>query len=164
MPHTPHNPPARLLNKYKGKTPHLPVAKYWAMCEWFDETVGELVDYLDEKKLAENTIVLYVTDNGWINRTDRSAYALRSKRSQYEGGVRTPIMIRWPGHVTPRRDEMHLASSIDLVPTVLAATGLEKTGAMQGVNLLDADAVAKRKAIFGEILEHDIQHMTDPVA
>ncbi|HJN11944.1 MAG: sulfatase [Pirellulaceae bacterium] len=164
LPHTPHNPPARLLNKYKGKTPHLPVAKYWAMCEWFDETVGELVDYLDEKKLAENTIVLYVTDNGWINRTDRSAYALRSKRSQYEGGVRTPIMIRWPGHVTPRRDEMHLASSIDLVPTVLAATGLEKTGAMQGVNLLDADAVAKRKAIFGEILEHDIQHMTDPVA
>jgi uncharacterized sulfatase len=164
LPHTPHNPPARLLNKYKNKTPHLPIAKYWAMCEWFDETVGELVDYLDEKNIADNTIVMYVTDNGWINRTDRSAYAERSKRSQYEGGVRTPIMIRWPGHVTPRMDKTHLANSIDLVPTILAAVGLEKTDAMQGINLLDADAVAKRTAIFGEILEHDIQHMTDPVA
>lgn len=164
LPHTPHNPPARLLDKYKDKTPHLPVAKYYAMCEWFDETVGELVDYLDEKKLADNTIVLYVTDNGWINRTDASAYAPRSKRSQYEGGTRTPIMIRWPGHATPRMDETHLASSIDLVPTVLAATGLAKTPAMQGINLLDAEAVAARTAIFGEILEHDIQDMTDPVA
>ncbi len=164
LPHTPHNPPARLLNKYKNKTRHVPIAKYWAMCEWFDETVGELIDYLDEKKLADNTIVMYVTDNGWINRIDRSAYAERSKRSQYEGGVRTPIMIRWPGHVTPRMDTTHLANSIDLVPTVLAAVGLKKTDAMQGINLLDADAVAKRTAIFGEILEHDIQHMTDPVA
>lgn len=164
LPHTPHNPPARLLNKYKSKTPHVPIAKYWAMCEWFDETVGELVDYLDKKKISDNTIVLYATDNGWINRTDRSAYAERSKRSQYEGGVRTPIMIRWPGHVTPKMDETHLANSIDLVPTVLAAVGLKKTDAMQGINLLDADAVDRRKAIFGEILEHDIQHMTDPVA
>lgn len=164
LPHTPHNPPARLLAKYKDKTPHLPVAKYYAMCEWFDESVGELVDYLAKKKLAENTIVMYVTDNGWINLTDRSAYAPRSKRSQYEGGIRTPIMIRWPGHVTPRMDETHLVSSIDLVPTVLAATGLETTDAMQGINLLDAEAVEQRSAIFGEILEHDIQHMTDPVA
>jgi uncharacterized sulfatase len=164
LPHTPHNPPARLLKKYRDKTPHLPLAKYWAMCEWFDETVGDLLGHLDEKGLAENTIVLFVIDNGWINRTDRSAYALRSKRSQYEGGVRTPIMVRWPGHVKPKMDTTHLANSIDLVPTVLAAAGLKPTKEMQGINLLDASAVANRDAIFGEILEHDIQHMTDPVA
>ncbi len=164
LPHTPHNPPQRLLDKYKTKTPNLPVAKYYAMCEWFDETVGELIDYLDEKQVADNTIVMYVTDNGWINRTDASAYAPRSKRSQYEGGVRTPIMVRWPGHVQPRLDETHLASSIDLVPTVLAAVGLKKTDAMDGIDLLDSQAVSQRNAIFGEILEHDIQHMTDPVA
>jgi uncharacterized sulfatase len=152
------------LNKYKNKTPHLPVAKYYAMCEWFDETVGELLDYLDKKQLSENTLVMYVTDNGWINQTSTSRYAPRSKRSQYEGGVRTPIMIRWPGHVKPRMDDTHLASSIDLVPTALAATGMKKTDAMQGIDLLDAEAVRKRTAIFGEILEHDIQHMTDPVA
>jgi arylsulfatase A-like enzyme len=163
LPHTPHNPPQRLLDKYKAKTKSLPMAKYWAMCEWFDETVGDLVGYIDDKKLAENTIVLYVTDNGWINLENRSAYAPRSKRSQYEGGIRTPIMVRWKGKVAPKMDETNLANSIDLVPTILKAAGLEPTKDMQGIDLLDAKAVADRKRTFGEILEHDIQHMTDPV-
>ena len=164
LPHTPHTPPARLLETYRTQTPHLPIAKYWAMCQWFDETVGQLLDYLEEKQLAEKTIVLYVTDNGWINQTGRSAYAPRSKRSPYEGGVRTPIMVHWPGKVEPRFDETHLASSIDLAPTILAAAGLEPTSEMQGINLLDAAAVHRRTAIHGEILEHDIQDMSDPVA
>ena len=164
LPHTPHNPPERLLNKYKDKTPHLPIAKYWAMCEWFDETCGELLGYLDEKKISDDTIVLYVTDNGWINDETASRYAPRSKRSQYDGGIRTPIMVRWTGRVEPRMDKTHLASSIDLVPTVLAATGIEIPENLSGINLLNRRAVARRQAIFGEILEHDIQHQTDPVA
>ena len=105
-----------------------------------------------------------MTDNGWINQTGRSAYAPRSKRSQYEGGIRTPIMVRWKGHVEPKMDRDRLVSSIDFVPTMLAAAGLEPTKEMQGVNLLDDKAVSARKQIFGEILEHDIQHMSDPVA
>lgn len=166
LPHTPHNPPERLLEKYRKKTPHLPVAKYWAMCEWFDETCGELIDFIDDKGLGKETMFLYVTDNGWINQEDASRYAPRSKRSQYEGGVRTPIMVRWTGTVKPKMDTTHLSSSIDLVPTILHAVGLEDqiTDQMQGVNLLDSRVVNNRKAIFGEILEHDIQHMTDPVA
>ncbi len=164
LPHTPHNPPARLLNKYKDKTPHLPIAKYWAMCEWFDETCGQLLDHLDKKNLGDDTIVLYVCDNGWINEENASRYAPRSKRSQYDGGTRTPIMIRWRNHVEPKMDTTHLASSIDLVPTALAAVGIDIPKDLPGINLLDSKAVADRKAIFGEILEHDIQHMTDPVA
>ena len=164
LPHTPHNPPERLLNKYKDKTPHLPIAKYWAMCEWFDETCGELLGYLDDKKIADNTIVLYVTDNGWINDEQASKYAPRSKRSQYEGGTRTPIMVRWTEKVQPKMDTTNLASSIDLVPTVLAATGIAIPENLSGINLLDEKAVEKRQAIFGEILEHDIVDMTDPIA
>jgi len=163
LPHTPHNPPERLLAKYRDKTPHLPLAKYWAMCEWFDETVGQLVDFVDEKGLGENTLVMYVTDNGWINDTKASRYAPRSKRSQYEGGTRTLIMLRWKGRVEPQMNKTHLASSIDFVPTILAAAGLKTTPEMQGINLLDEKTVAGRDHIFGEILEHDIQHMTDPV-
>ena len=64
LPHTPHNPPKRLLDKYAKKTESKFIARYWAMCEWFDETCGQLLDHLDEKKLADDTIVLYVTDNG----------------------------------------------------------------------------------------------------
>ncbi|WP_013629205.1 sulfatase family protein [Rubinisphaera brasiliensis] len=164
LPHTPHNPPERLLKKYRDRTPHLPVAKYWAMCEWFDETIGELVNFIDDSGLGEDTVFVYVTDNGWINQTDASRYAPRSKRSQYEGGVRTPIMVRWTGKVQPEMNEHNLASSIDIVPTVLSAVGLEDaiTPEMEGINLLDAKAVAAREAIYGEIFEHDIQHMTDP--
>ena len=162
LPHTPHNPPARLLDKYREKTDSLPIAKYWAMCEWFDETCGQLLDHLQKRKLQENTLVIYVTDNGWINQRNASRYAPKSKRSQYDGGTRTPIMLRWPGHVTPKLDKSSLASSIDIAPTVLRAVGLSANDSMQGVNLLDAKAVAQRDAIFGEILEHDIQHMTDP--
>lgn len=66
LPHTPHNPPKRLLDIYRKKTGALPIAKYREMCEWFDETCGDLHGYLDQKKLTENTILLYVTDNGWI--------------------------------------------------------------------------------------------------
>ena len=57
MPHQPHNPPERLLDHYRDKAPTEQVAKYWAMCEWFDETCGELLDFLDAKKLADNTLV-----------------------------------------------------------------------------------------------------------
>lgn len=94
MPHSPHNPPERLLKKYVGKTDSLHVAKYWAMCEWWDETVGELLAHLEEKKLAENTIVVYLADNGWLQLTDSPRFAPRSKRSPYEGGIRTPILVR----------------------------------------------------------------------
>ncbi|UUO08717.1 sulfatase [Blastopirellula sp. J2-11] len=164
LPHTPHTPPKRILAKYRDKTPSLPIAKYWAMCEWFDETCGQLLDFLEEEKVADNTIVIYVCDNGWINQEEASKYAPRSKRSQYDGGTRTPIMVRWPGHATPEINTTDLASSIDIVPTVLAAVGIEKLPEMAGLNLLDSQAVAARDAIYGEILEHDIRAMDDPVA
>jgi uncharacterized sulfatase len=73
LPHTPHNPPQRLLDKYKDKTPSLAIAKYWAMVEWFDESCGQLLDHLDQKGLANNTLVLYVADNGWITNPTRAS-------------------------------------------------------------------------------------------
>ena len=66
MPHEPHNPPQRFVDKYAKVAPTLKVAQYWGMCEWFDETVGQLLKYLDDQKLADNTIVIFIVDNGWI--------------------------------------------------------------------------------------------------
>jgi arylsulfatase A-like enzyme len=159
LPHTPHNPPQRLLEKYTTKTDSIHVAKYWAMCEWFDETCGELLDYLDKKDLAENTLVIYVTDNGWIQSANSGGYAPRSKRSPNEGGVRTPIMVRWPAEVTTSKiDKDTLVSSIDMVPTALAACGIEVPKDLPGVNLLPVcnGEELKRDTIFGEIFEHDV--------
>lgn len=166
LPHTPHNPPERILKKYAsqpGLTPS--VAKYYAMCEWFDETCGELLDYLDENKLSDNTLVLYVTDNGWIQQPNSGGYAPRSKRSPNEGGIRTPIMLRWPGHIQPGKSET-LVSSIDLAPTILAAAGAPAVKDLPGINLLPVAAGkdAEREALFGEILEHDVADIDNPQA
>lgn len=171
LPHTPHNPPARLLNKYKQADRPLPLARYYAMCEWFDETCGTLLEHLDRKGLSDNTLVVYVTDNGWIQRTKdtktpagwRTGFAPRSKQSPNEGGVRTPIMLRWPGRIKPQ-DFPTLASSIDLAPTILAACGLPPHPSMSGINLLDVcdGKPTPRNTIFGEVFAHDIVDIDNP--
>jgi len=131
--------------------------------EWFDETCGQLLAHLDEQGLAENTIVVYVTDNGWITNPETGRYAAKSKQSQYDGGLRTPIMVRWPGKVTPQKSP-HLASSLDLMPTLLAAVGLQPTPQMPGLNLLDEKAVAARKALYGECFTHNFVDMENPAS
>jgi uncharacterized sulfatase len=166
MPHTPHNPPERLLKKYDRADRSPFVAKYWAMCEWFDETCGELLAFLDSAGLAENTLVLFVTDNGWIQSTDSGAFAPKSKRSPYDGGLRTPILLRWPGKIKPRRDEETLVMSLDLVPTLLAACGIAPTKEMPGIDLLKicAGKPSPRKAIYGEVFTHDAVDIDRPAA
>ncbi len=157
LPHTPHNPPQRLLDKYRELAPTIQIARYWAMCEWFDETVGQLLDGLEERGLTEETLVVFVTDNGWIQRPNANGYAPRSKRTPYESGIRTPIMFRWPGTIEPRRDEETLISSIDLAPTILAACGLEIPENMQGLDVRPAmrGKDLPRETIFGEIFSHN---------
>jgi arylsulfatase A-like enzyme len=163
MPHQPHNPPDRLFKKYAAKTDSEFVAKYWAMCEWFDETVGEVLGHLDKQKLSENSVVFYLHDNGWIQEPKKNQFAAKSKRSPYDGGVRTPILVRWPGVVKPGKSDS-FAQSIDLVPTALIATGLKPTADMPGVNLLDAKATSARTAVYGEIFEHNAIDITRPAA
>jgi uncharacterized sulfatase len=170
LPHQPHNPPQRLLKKYavEGRDPDF--AKYYAMCEWFDETCGQLLDWLDQKKLGDNTLVVFVVDNGWIqlpagqpgSRVGRSSP--KSKLSPYDGGVRTPILLRWPGRIKPGRYE-DLVSSIDLAPTILAACGAAPPPGLPGLNLLDRAAggpALKRDAVFGAIFSHTASDIENP--
>ncbi|MCA9157239.1 MAG: sulfatase-like hydrolase/transferase [Planctomycetales bacterium] len=164
LPHAPHNPPEELLAHYRDLAPTESIAKYWAMCEWFDQTVGQLRTIVDERGRPDNTLIVYVCDNGWINLPDKSSYAPKSKRSQYDGGTRTPIMLHWPGHITASRDDVHLASSIDLVPSVMALLGMAPDDALPGIVLTDPAQVTGRDTLFGEIFEHDIQSMDDPLS
>ncbi|MBL9132268.1 MAG: sulfatase-like hydrolase/transferase [Verrucomicrobiaceae bacterium] len=163
MPHDPHTPPQRLFDKYKDKAPSEHVAKYWAMVDWFDETCGALVKHIDDNGMKENTIVVYVTDNGWITNPQTGRYADKSKQSQYDGGLRTPIMVRWPGTVTPKMSP-ELAQSIDLVPTLLKAAGLEPAKDLPGINLLDDTAVSARKTIYGECFTHNYVNLDLPAS
>ena len=165
LPHTPHNPPERLLKPYKDLGLPLPIAKYYANCTWFDETCGQLIDILEERNLRDDTLIVYVTDNGWINRTDKSAYAPRSKQTPYEGGIRTPIMFSWPNGKLKNGTRKDVVSSIDLFPTVLAATRARTPEALPGLNLLEnlkTEKPIKRKGIFGESFAHDIADIENP--
>lgn len=157
LPHTPHNPPKRILDKYTVEGRAMDVAKYYAMCEWFDETCGQIIDHVDRKKLSDNTVIIYICDNGWAapstnandpNQKLWNQYAQRSKSSPYENGIRTPIMVSWPGHMTPGM-RAEFAHAIDLFPTIAAATGVKAPANLPGINLLDEAARTNRKRVFG---------------
>jgi arylsulfatase A-like enzyme len=163
LPHDPHKPPERILAKYRDKTSSIRVARYWAMCEWFDETCGQVLDLLEREGLAENTIVTYLSDNGWIQDPDSNQYAPRSKQSPYDGGLRTPIIIRWPDKIRPQMSDSAV-SSLDLFPTVLKACQVAVPNDLPGIDVLDAGAVLQRKSIFGECFTHDFVDLEKPAA
>ena len=166
LPHTPHTPPERLLAKYLDQVDSPFVAKYYAMCEWFDETCGQLFDYLDKKGLTQNTLIVYVGDNGWIQDPAANGYAPRSKQSANEGGTRQPIMLCWPSVIRPqKRDE--LVSSVDLVPSILSAAGVAAPPNLPGLDLLPLVRDGKRlprDTIYGEGFAHDIADLEKPEA
>ena len=165
LPHTPHTPPERLLKKYEGLELPAPVARYYAMIEWLDETVGELLDHLDRRNLRENTIVVFLSDNGWIQAAEpKTSQPTRAKMSPYDAGIRTPIIIRWPARLSARRDDTTLAGSIDIVPTLLKAAGITPPSNLPGVDLLDARALARRKALFGSLFVHTAIDVANPLA
>jgi arylsulfatase A-like enzyme len=161
MPHEPHNPPERLLKKYQTAERPEPLAKYYAMCEWFDETCGELLGWLDDHKLQDDTVVVFVVDNGWIQNTSprksgMGGFAPKSKLSPYDGGVRTPVLLRWPGHTAAGRHD-DLVSTIDLAPTILTACGVKPPERMPGLSLLDlasGKGRLPRTFVRGEIYLH----------
>lgn len=157
LPHTPHTPPQELLDKYMKKTSSEYVAKYWAMCEWFDQTCGELMDMVEDKGLTENTLFVYVCDNGWVQNPDRGTYMKNSKRAPYDLGMRTPIMYKWKGKITPKMDTESVVSSVDMLPTILDILGIEKPENLPGINILDDKTLQKRDVIFGEIYAHDFE-------
>lgn len=163
MPHTPHTPPDRIFQKYAAKTDSPHIARYWAMCEWFDETCGELLGHLESQKLADNTIVIYVTDNGWVQSPSSANFAPKNKTTPFDAGHRTPILIRWPSRVTPAKSAS-LASSIDIVPTMLAALNLPAPAGLKGINLLDTKTVESRQHVFGEDFTIRSQTLDDPAA
>ena len=166
MPHAPHTPPEDLFQKYKAKGVESDfVARYYAMVEWFDGTCGQLLDHLEAKGVAQDTLIVYLADNGWIQQPDGPGFAPRSKQSANEGGVRQPIMFCWPGVIQPGRRGGELCSSVDILPTLLAAAGAAIPEDLPGYNLLPilkSGRPTPRQAVFGETFAHDVADIERP--
>jgi len=107
-----------------------------AMVECIDDNVGRLNDKLNELKLAENTIVVFMSDNGPNNFRWNGGMKGR-KGSTDEGGVRSPLYIAWPGHIPANKLVLQISSGIDLLPTLadLANVPLLGTKPLDGVSL-----------------------------
>lgn len=164
MPHSPHTPPKRILSKYEKYDLPESIAKYYAMIEWFDETNGELFSHLEKRGLKDNTLIVYVSDNGWITnpkQTDR--FLPKSKQSPNESGVRTPIIYSLPNKFKSSFRQERV-SSIDIVPTILGAAGISVPSELPGINLYDNLVTGEdidRELIFGEGFAHDMDDLDD---
>lgn len=172
LPHEPHNPPQEFLQMVHGDS-SVPrhCVEYYAACAWFDQTVGRLIERIERKGLAGNTIFVFVVDNGWTPSTnEHSKYPgyrvdRRSKRSPFEAGLRTPILIRWDGRVKPATHES-LVSSVDVVPTILHAVGLgDQAAGMSGIDLTPSargDEPLENRPMFGEVYPGDATALGRP--
>jgi arylsulfatase A-like enzyme len=146
-PHSPMQVPDRFYRKFDGanlkmrnrdpkreRLDHTRAAL--AMCESIDWNVGRILKKLDELKLAKNTIVVYFSDNGpngWRWNGDMRG----RKGSTDEGGVRVPMLVRWPGHIPPGQRVKRIAAAIDLLPTLTDMCGIQRVGTkpLDGVSM-----------------------------
>lgn len=144
-PHTPLRAPDDVVARYPsppvhGRQSH---AVYAAMIERLDAGVGRVLAKLDELKLSENTLVIFTSDNGGLATLEGMPFAptinspfREGKGYLYEGGLRIPLLVKWPGRVTPGAAPTFAACSIDLVPTALAACGVASDQPFDGTSLL----------------------------
>jgi arylsulfatase A len=124
VPHSPFQVPDSYFDKYKIRGLDDRTAAVYGMCENMDENVGRILAKLEELKLVEDTIVVFLTDNG-PNGARYNAGMRGSKGKVDEGGVRVPMFVRWPGHIAPGTVVREIAADIDLFPTLIELCGID---------------------------------------
>ena len=131
---------------------------YLATVKAVDESVGRVLDYLDQHGLSENTIVIYSSDQGFY----LGEHGWYDKRWMFEESMRMPFLIRWPGVVQPGTKSKALIQNIDYAPTFLEAAGLDAPAEIQGrslVPLLKGTASSWRESLYYayyEVGEHAV--------
>ena len=138
--HTPIQAKAERIAKYQAKKPagqNNPT--YAAMIESMDESVGTIMSTLDELNLSDNTVVVFTSDNGGLSRVTNNTPLRAGKGHPYEGGIRVPVIIRWPGVIKAGTVSGEAVTSVDYLPTIceLANVGLPLGRAIDGVSLVE---------------------------
>lgn len=154
-----------LIQKFRPQGKELLKYKYqWYMQDYMacvasvDENVGRVLDYLDQSGLANNTLVIYTSDqgfylgqNGWFD-----------KRFMYDVSMRTPLMARWPGHIKPATVTHAMVQNIDYAPTILDVAGVPVPSWMHGLSLKPvlqaAGAGIARKSLYYHFYEYNADH------
>ncbi|NND97850.1 MAG: sulfatase [Pirellulaceae bacterium] len=146
--HYPIEAPEHLIEKYKNRE-GVPHPAYAAMIEGMDTAIGRVLKTLDDLGLADNTLLIFTSDNGSLFGNEPLR---RNKGHLYEGGIRVPWIVRWPGKVAPASVCDTPVISTDIVPTILATVDLDADSeSFDGENLtplLTQTGDLKRDAIF----------------
>lgn len=124
-PHTPLQVDESYVAPFRGKGVDETTAKVYGMVKNVDENAGRLLAHLDKLGLAENTLLIYMTDNG-PQQTRYNAGMRGLKGTVYEGGIRVPCFVRWPAVVKAGGQVDRLAAHIDIFPTVLDICGVAR--------------------------------------
>ena len=111
-----------------NKKPRQTNAGYAAMVEALDSSVGQFLDWLRNNKLDKNTLVIFYSDNGGVPHFTNNAPLRAGKGTLYEGGIRVPMIARWPGHIPAGKTSDAKLSSIDFLPTFSALAGAPAAG------------------------------------
>ena len=148
----PHRPEDVVVPPYLPDLPDVrkDLALYYDEIGRLDEYVGAVLDEVDRQKIAGETLILFLSDNG--------RPFPRCKTTLYDSGIRTPWIVRWPGHIEAGRRGGSLVSSIDIAPTILTLAGITPGPTVQGKDLspLLKDPTAKvHETIFAERNWHD---------
>lgn len=135
-PHSPFQVPDTYFNRFKAKGLDDTLACVYAMCENLDDNIGRMLATLEELSILDNTIVIFITDNG--PNTNRYNGDMRGRKgSPHEGGSRVPCFIRWPKVIKPGTVVQKITSHIDILPTLVDLLALEKaeTKPLDGVSI-----------------------------
>lgn len=131
------------VGKYKGPEVKNPVAAFAGMMTHVDEGVGQLLDLLKELRIDENTLVLFTSDNGPHLEGGHDPRFFNSngpfrgfKRDLYEGGIRTVLLARWPGKVSPGTKSDLISAHWDLLPTCCELAGVKPPNSLDGISLV----------------------------
>lgn len=137
--HRPLMEQERLVSKYRAKPGvELPQNNpvLGAMIERLDDSVGQLLRKLEELEIAGNTVVIFMSDNGGLKQDADQTPLREGKATLYEGGIREPLIIRWPGVVQPGSTSREPVSSIDFFPTITELAGLQTAAPIDGLSLV----------------------------
>ncbi|PWJ42104.1 sulfatase family protein [Sediminitomix flava] len=135
------------------------IQDYLACIESVDENIGRVLDYLDKSGLAENTIVVYTSDQGFF----LGEHGWFDKRFAYNESFKTPLLIRWPEHIKEGTVSEEMVQNLDFAPTFLDAAGIKVPEDMQGeslVPLLEGDTSKwDREDVYYHFYEYPSIHM-----
>lgn len=110
-------------------------AGYAAMIESLDASVGQMLGWLDKQGLADKTLVVFTSDNGGVSSFTNNHPLREQKGTLYEGGLRVPMIARWPGHVPAGGTNSTRFCSTDLLPSLAALTGAKTPDGLDGADL-----------------------------